>query len=257
MVGFLYSVQGVPIPIRSIKFPGSSPEIEAVLQKTAQGSILGKDFSMSGVEANARYGLLPQYRMRGFLRAKFATPAARLQRPGSSDVEVTLPVSEGLMYTLAGMNWSGNTAYAAGELRKQVRVADGQAANQVEIEEELGGISKIYGTRGYMRARLEPQYAFDDAARKVTINVNVFEGDQYRMGDLAFEGLAPNAADALRKLWKLRTGDVYDSSYPQLFFATAARQFDLSHLSIQIEQAEQAESKTVNVRLHFAPKAAQ
>lgn len=252
--GFLYKVEGAKLPVSSIEFAGASTVLNVVLQKVAQSALLGQNYSQSAVRSIAALDFLPQYHIRGFLRASFGIPGATLRDRVTGDVAVTLPVSEGFSYDLAAVRWSGNTVFPAGELAKALKVQFGKPANQVQLEDDLGGISKIYGTRGHIEAGLQPRFTFDDAARTVTVDVEVHEGNQYRTGDLRFEGLSDKAVDSLRKLWRLRPGDVYDTSYPGLFVATAARQFDFSHLSVQIRQEPIRDSKIVNTTLSFAPK---
>ena len=254
ILGFVYKVEGVKIPIRKIDFPGASPEMSAVLEEVARGKLLGNDFSVNGLRVAGAHDLIPQYRMRGFLRAEFGTPTATLVDRANGDVAVSLPVTEGISYELAGIQWSGNSVFSATELAKVVKAPLGKPANQMQLEDDLGGISKIYGTRGYMAAHLEPRFSFDDAAKKVMVAVDVREGDQYHMGDLRIEGLNEGSAQSLRKIWKLRAGDVYDTSYPGLFLAGAARQVDMSTLKVQIMQQSKPDSKTVDVTLRFTPK---
>jgi outer membrane protein assembly factor BamA len=123
-----------------------------------------------------------------------------------------------------------------------------------QLEEDMGGISKVYGTRGYMEAHLEPKFSFDDAGPSVAAEIQVREGDQYHQGDVQFTGLTESAAAALRKLWKLHPGDVYDTSYPNLFLKDASRQFDFSQMQVGLAQQAHRESKTVDVVVRFTRK---
>lgn len=253
VTGFLYKVEGVKIPIRTVEFTGASPEVGAILLKKAQTILLNNDYSENTVGSVARLDFLPEYRMRGYLKAEFGSPEATLHGE-SGAVAVRVPVTEGAMYSVSSLQWSGNTVFQANELVKQLKQKQGQAANQVQLEEDLGGISKNYGTRGYMEARLVPRFNFDDAAHTVLVEIDVHEGDLYRMGKLRFEGLAQNAADSLRKLWTLKEGEPYDASYPGLFLSGASRQYNLSGLRVQFVTQPRRETKTVDLILRFEPK---
>lgn len=208
VVAFVYSVEGIKLPIRSIELPGVSTDLDTVLQKIVATSLLGQDYSESRLRSAAALDLLPQYRMRGFLRAKFGAPLAELQDRATGAVAVRLPVTEGNCYQLASVRWSGNSAFSASELGKALKVRSGEVANQLQLEADLGGISKIYGTRGYLEARLQPKYSFDDSAKTVSVDVDVREGGQYRMGKVTFTGLTEDASAPLYKLWKLQVGDI-------------------------------------------------
>jgi outer membrane protein assembly factor BamA len=254
VLGFVYSVQGVKLPIRSLELPGVSADLDTVLQKIAATSLLGQDYSENRLRNVAALDFLPEYHRRGFLRAKFGAPVAELQDRATGAVAVRLPVTEGNRYQLASIRWSGNTVFSANEMGKAVKVRPGEVADQLELEEDLGGISKVYGTRGYMEARIQPKYSFDDSAKTVSVDMDVREGDRYRMDKVTFTGLTENSSALLYKLWKLHTGDVYDASYPDLFLMTAGRNLNLSGLKVQVSQVIQHDSKLVDVTLRFTPK---
>jgi outer membrane protein assembly factor BamA len=57
----------------------------------------------------------------------------------------------------------------------------------------------------------------DDATRRFVLDVTVEEGSQFRLGELTITGMDDQDADALRKKWTLKTGDIYDDSYIQQF----------------------------------------
>jgi outer membrane protein assembly factor BamA len=169
-------------------------------------------------------------------------------------VAVRLPVSEGLQYKLFAVQWSGNRVLSNDELARALKDKVGAPLNQVQLEEDLGGISRVYGTRGYIEVRLNPKFSFDDAGATVVAEIQVQEGNQYHQGGVQFTGLTESAAAPLRKLWKLQPGDVYDTSYPGLFLKDASRQFDFSQLQVGLAQQIHHESKTVDVVFRFTRK---
>jgi len=251
ILGFLYTVGGVNLPVRSIEFVGASPEMNSVLQKVAASTVIDANYSLSKLRTNADLDFLPQYRMRGFLQAKFGEPAGKLQDATTGAVSVQLPVKEGLQYKLAGVQWSGNMAFSTSDLSKALRLKIGQPLNQEELEEELGGITRIYGTRGYLDAKLKPSFTFDDAGANAMVHIEAQEGAQYHFGELQFANVSESAAAPLRKFWKLRAGDVYDNSYSGTFISQAGRTFDFSQFRIQVIEQAHRDTKTVDVVFHF------
>jgi outer membrane protein assembly factor BamA len=255
LIGFSYSVEGVKIPVVSVEFPGASAEMAAILQKSAAGStLIGDNYSESKVRSIAGLDFVAQYHMRGYLKVAFGDPVAQLRDRTLGSVAVTLPVQQGMQYKLAGIQWSGNKAFPQDELVKALKSQPGEPLDQVKMEEEVGGISRVYGTRGYMDARMDPQYHCDDASQTVAVVVQVHEGEQYHVGTVEFHGLSENATASLRQQWKLHPGDPYDSSYPGLFLSGIGRQFDLSRVKIQYKQQPNRDTKTVDLSFTFAPK---
>jgi Surface antigen variable number repeat len=255
VTGFLYTVEGVNLPIRSMGLAGVSTEMNEALQKIARSTLISRNYSRSRVRTIATSDFLPQYRMRGFLKAAFDEPLATLQDRATSSVAVRLPVNEGLQYKLSTVRWAGNHAFSVDELTKALKGKVGTPLNQMQLEEDLGGISKVYGTRGYVEARLNPGFSFDDSGPSVAAEIQVEEGDQFHQGDVQFAGLSESAAAALRRLWKRPPGDVYDTSYASLFLQGASQQFDLSQMQVRLAQQVHRETKTVDVTFRFTRKA--
>lgn len=255
LIGFSYAVEGVKIPVVSVEFPGASAEMAAILQKSAAGStLIGDNYSETKVRSIAGLDFVAQYHMRGYLKVVFGNPVALLRDRTLGSVAVTLPVQQGVQYKLAGIQWTGNKTFSQDELTKVLRSEPGKTLDQLKMEEEVGGVSKIYGTRGYMDARLDPQYTCDDSSQTVAVVIQVHEGEQYHLGTVEFHGLSERATASLRQQWKLHPGDPYDSSYPGLFLSGIGRQFDLSRVKIQYKQQPNRDTKTVDLSFTFAPK---
>jgi outer membrane protein assembly factor BamA len=71
---------------------------------------------------------------------------------------------------------------------------------------------------------LKPDIEFADANQRVTYRINIKEGDQYRMGTLNINGLPAADTNRLKAMWKLQTGDVYDTHYSEEFMRLALPQ---------------------------------
>lgn len=253
ILGFMFTVEGVKIPIRTVDFPGVDAEMLPVLKGVASPKI-GSDYTESGLRAFSRLDLLPEYQKRGYLRARMQPPEFVLVDAASNAVSVKLPVVEGLCYQLTSVEWFGNTAFSAKELANALKVQIGKAANQLQLQDDLGGIEKKYGTKGYMEARLNSLPTFDDVAKAVSFRVEVTEGAQYHFGSVRVEGATEAISKKFGELWKLRKGDVFDSSYALLFFQALGQQVDLSRLRVSIAGNKDKETKTVDVVFRFAPR---
>lgn len=250
IIGFRYTVEGVRIPIRAVDFPGAAPEMVAILKEVAASKI-GSDFSETVLLTFSRLDLLPQYMSRGYLQARFGALEFTPADAATNSVAVRLPVREGLCYRLKEVQWSGNSAFPGQELAKLLKVKIGTTANSVQLDEDLGAISRNYGTRGYMRPRLKANPTFNDEEKTVSFRIDVTEGDQYRMGVMRMEGASEAVTEKGAELWKLRAGDVYDSSYAQQFLKDLFQEFDLRAFRISIGQPLNQEKKTVDVVLRF------
>lgn len=250
ILGFRFTVQDVHIPIRAVEFPGATPEMAAVLKEKSTAKI-GSDYSQGALHAFTRLDLMPEYMTRGYLQAHFQAPEFTVADHATNSVAVRLPVQGGLCYQLKGVEWLGNTAFPAKELARVLKVKTGDVANKVQFDEDLGGISKIYETRGYMHARLKAVPMFNDDEKSVSFRVEVTEGDQFHMGNVQLEGASEALARKIQELWKLPAGDAFDSSYTGFFLKELGQQFDLRPYRISMRNTVNQESKTVDVLLRF------
>jgi len=170
-----------------------------------------------------QHQLLPVYYSRGYLKAAFGEPQPKVIKKPSADneegprnltvVDVFYAVTPGQQYKIKGMQWSGNKEFPTDLLQKMVRAQPGEIANTVRIGDNLKDIQKLYGSKGYVTATVKADAEFDDATATAVIHLDVKEGYVYHMGELEFRGLDNSLTAKLRNAWKIRPGEVYDSTY--------------------------------------------
>src|SRR5207302_9525470 len=108
--------------------------------------------------------------------------------------------------------WSANTAFAAEQLQPVIQLPAAPYANPVQLGDDLQAVQKLYGTRGYMAARVHPFAQMDDTQSTVAYELQVHEGGVYHKGELEIQGLDARTTARLVEGWKLRGGDIYDAS---------------------------------------------
>lgn len=218
ILGHMFSVTGVKMPICTFHFPGAKNVPEAKLADVSKGELSDTDYSSELVRGFAGMKLFAIYRELGQLRAQFAAPVAKPDPKCKSGVEVTIPVDEGLIYSWGQTDWSGPNALTVDQLNEILGAKQGDVANGLKFDKGVMAVMKAYGRQGYLEARVRPTPEFDDSAQKVTYKVEIREGPQYRMGGLLFKGLTERDAKALRDAWRLKRGEVFDQGYLDEFF---------------------------------------
>jgi outer membrane protein assembly factor BamA len=221
----VFKVKDAKIRICSIRFEGARDELKPQLLKEMQG-LLKTVYSRMDVGLFAGAALTPFYRNRGFLKVQFRNADAQLVPDGEckDGVVVTVPVEEGLLYRWDKAVWSGNQVLSAQELDEALAMKQGEVADLSKISRGNGSVARAYGKKGYMKIYLVPVPVFDDARALVSYQIKVNEGNQYRMGLLAISGLPEDETKKLNDMWKLKTGDVFDSSYPGDFVRMAIKE---------------------------------
>jgi outer membrane protein assembly factor BamA len=220
----LFSVSGVPIPICSLHFPGATnvPEMKLV---TSSAQLTNADYSQKTTVAFSTYVLFLIYRQEGQLKAKFGPPATKLESSTKcKGVELSIPVEEGPIYLWDKAEWVGNEALSASDLADALGMHPGEVANGAKIDKGLLEVARTYGHTGHLDAMVNGTPEFDDAKNRVSYKMTVKEGQQFKMGKLTIKGLEEADANALSERWKLRNGEVFDSSYSDRFFRIDARE---------------------------------
>ena len=154
-------------------------------------------------------------------------------------------------YKTTEIEFSGYKAFPVEKLRELIHQQSGQPANAVQLANDLEGIKKLYGTRGYMAASIQPTPEMDDAQSTVKYLLQFHEGEVYKMGDLEIRGLDSSTTARLVERWKLLASDPYDSSYPQRFLDETRNLLPPGAWKIAQHESINEKDKTVDVTLRF------
>jgi outer membrane protein assembly factor BamA len=262
-----YSVSDLLIRVRRIEFTGAGPS-ELPLLEAAARRLPDPEYSRNRINLFAEHQLLPIYHARGYLKASFSQPQPKVVRQGVGDpgddsrnltvVDVTLGVDPGPQYKLVRIEWSGNQEFATEKLQGFIHAHPGAPANAVELAADLEEVRNLYGSHGYLNAtvKLEPQ--LDDAAATAIYHLAVREDNVYHMGELEFRGVDNILAAKLRTRWKLRPGEVYDSSYLRQFLTEANKLLPTNFdWGIETHVTPNSHDKSVDVEIHYTVKATQ
>jgi len=261
LTAIAYRVEEVGIRIRSVEFPGASPEQTTLLTTAARG-LTGAEYLRSTIAAVAKFDLLPVYLQRGYLKAVFGPsdarvapqPAPAADAQGSADVQVDaiVPVTAGKVYSTSSVDWKGTSAIATVELAPLLHLPPGQPADAVRLVRDLENVSKHYRSRGYMMVQIKPDAQFDDDKSTVHYDLNIVEGDLYKMGELEIAGLDTQAKARMLAAWTLREGQPYNADYPSKFLDDTRQLVPRGvQWAVSIHETPDAKDKTVDVEIRF------
>jgi outer membrane protein assembly factor BamA len=255
----VYRLEEVSIRIQGIEFPGASPDLTPLLTAAAR-RLIGAEYTRSALATAVKFDLLPVYLQRGYLKAAFAPsdarvlPAETTGEQSSTDVEVDaiVPVTPGKVYSTTSVDWKGASAISTAELAPLLHLPPGQPADAVRLHRDLESLSRLYRSRGYMTVQVKSEAQFDDEKSTVHYDVNVVEGDLYKMGELEITGIDTQAKARLEAAWTLHQGQPFNADYPKKF------QEDTGSLlprglrwGVTIHESLDAKDKTVDVEIHY------
>jgi outer membrane protein assembly factor BamA len=258
-----YTVSDVLIRVHNVDFIGAGPN-ELPLLDSAARKLSGVEYSRDGFSTLVQREFLPVYHAHGYLKASFGAPQPRVVKAETDAdeprnltlVDVSLVVAPGQQYKLDRLEWSGNREVPTDLLQSMVPVKLGQPANPVQLADDLAAVKTLYGSRGYITASFKPEARFDDAAGTVAIRLNVNEGNIYHMGDLEFRGIDNSLTAKLRNAWKIRPGEVFDSTYPKQYLPEARKLLPATlDWDIDPHVTANVRDKTVDVDFQVTAKA--
>ncbi|MGA8774016.1 MAG: POTRA domain-containing protein [Terriglobales bacterium] len=283
--GIEYRVEEVSIHIRNVQFPGASPE-QAVFLTAAAHQLTDADYFRSKLAAVAQFDLLPLYLQRGYLKAAFGpseahvvsgaegkandnktdtattdtksndsnTAAPQTDDTNANDIEVdvNLPVVPGKVYSVSGVTWKGNSAVTTDEASRVFHLEVGRPADAVRLTNDQDSLTKLYRSNGYMTAQIKPDAQLDDEKGEVHYDINVTEGDLYKMGTLEIVGVDTPSKDRLHDAWKLREGRPYNAEYTRQFLDNAPGLLPRGlRFSASVNEELDKKEKLVDVTIQF------
>jgi outer membrane protein insertion porin family len=124
-------------------------------------------------------------------------------------VRITIPVKEGEVHKFGSVSVTGNTVFTSEQILGDFPLKEGETLARKPIQARVDAFGEAYRMRGYIYAYVDPEYK-DRGNNVVDVNLNVYEGDQFRLGRLEFEGNTTTKDKVLRREIFLEEGQIMD-----------------------------------------------
>ena len=124
-------------------------------------------------------------------------------------VQITIPVTEGEVHKFGKVTVEGNNVFTADNIIGNWPLKEGETLARKPIQTRLDAFGEAYRMRGYIYAYVDADYV-DRGNNVVDVNVRVYEGDQFRLGRLEFEGNTTTKDKVLRREIFLEEGMIMD-----------------------------------------------
>ena len=170
----------------------------------------------------------------------FATVKHEAKTIGGSGQQLSFVITDGPKAKIKKISFSGNSVYSDAKLRAKLKNLKEPGlfnlswlggkttyteqkwlgGDEKDPHGDRGRIEDFYLDNGYVTSRIgQPRITYiDDKPGKkkptkyMTIEIPVTEGDQYRVGEVKFEGLTVLKEDFVRGFFKMHPNDVYNDS---------------------------------------------
>lgn len=151
------------------------------------------------------------YQDHGYMDVAFGDPqiVAVGRNTKKPRVKLVIPVKEGGVYKFGKVSVEGNKVFTSEQIIGSWPLTEGQTISRKPIADRLESFGDAYRMRGYIYAYVDPEYVRRDG-NIVDVKVKVFEGDQFRLGRLEFEGNTTTKDKVLRREIFIEEGSVMD-----------------------------------------------
>jgi outer membrane protein insertion porin family len=197
--------------IRDIDFIGNTRIRTSVLQEKIDLR-LGRVYNPVDVQ-RARERLVDHYEEEGYFEVQISPDVDPFP---DGDVRVVFVITEGRRMTIDEIAIHGNQGLSDRLIKRAMATQERQyfvlrgTVQRQRLEEDVERILALYNDHGYIQARVESHDVRVDRDRaRVSVDMTVVEGPQYRVGDVQVTGvtLLPEA-EVLRQV-RFKPGEVF------------------------------------------------
>ena len=163
-----------------------------------------------------RQKIIEAYQGRGFtdINVQFRVDPIEEKR-GTARVVYT--IDEGVKGAVRSVRFEGNTHFSDRVLRKQMKtrgktliafIDKSGRLDEVQLQRDLDSIKEYYQNHGYIDVEVR-DVRKERQNGPLVITIAVDEGAQYHVGKMTFTGQKVTTEEKLRKVLKMKEGDVY------------------------------------------------
>ena len=149
------------------------------------------------------------YRDFGYKDVQIGEPRIQQLAGRKQRVRITIPITEGEVHTFGSVSLDGETVFEEAALIGSWPLTEGEVLKRQPIQARIDFIEELYRRRGYIYSYVDTEY-LEREDNVVDVKLNVFEGEQFRLGRLEFRGNTVTKDKVLRREIYLDEGDVMD-----------------------------------------------
>jgi outer membrane protein insertion porin family len=235
--------------LEGVRFKGHK-EIKEKDMKEAVGLVSGQVVAPKDV-ARGRQRILELYGDKGYLRASVEGRLFDAQEQGT--VFLQFDIVEGDKVRIAAVNIIGAQAIDSGTIRKQMETKPKRWWRKSEFkadtyQQDKERILAFYRSKGYQQATiLRDSIYYDESRSRLFIDIEIEEGLQYHVGSVSWEGNELFSSAELAKQLKMKEGDVFRFSSPELAYLAKSAYFERGYLDTEIIPRETIRGDSIDV----------
>lgn len=252
----IYLVQGNPT-LTDIRFEGNTKYKDSKLLKTIESKI-GRPLNDRRLFEDAQ-AIKKLYQKAGY-------PATKVDYVRSIDEQAgrataTFKVEEAPKIRIEDVIFEGATAFKQSKLRKVIKtrqwwmfswLTGSGSYKEDQFEEDRDKLADFYRNEGYLDFELKDVKFDYPEPKRMVMRLQVFEGRQYRVGSVGFNGVTLIDTNAIAKGLKMPTGKVFTPTglYDDMEIVEDAYGI-IGHIDARVRPQKSANVETGNMDLVY------
>ncbi|GMO64847.1 MAG: outer membrane protein assembly factor BamA [Endomicrobiia bacterium] len=147
------------------------------------------------------------YKNNGFIDYQFISLTTKYNDT-KTEMFITLNINEGNRYKIDSVTYDGNFIVDDKQMKKVIRVKNGEIFDQYKVEEAVDRIRKSYFNKGYLKVVVKPCFNKKDISGTVDLNFLVEENEVFYLGNIYINGLLSTKDKVIRREILLKPGNV-------------------------------------------------
>lgn len=196
--------------------------------------------------------ILTEYEKKGYPNAEVKTHFEEK----AEKTTLVFDVKEGKKIRIKRITFIGNSAFSDRKLRRQIDTKQKSLFRkgifiEDKLEEDKLKLQRFYRERGYITAQVQQDsvYTINDG-NWLAVDITLFEGPQFKMGEITVSGESLFTEDELKDKFKLKRGDIfkfnkYEKSIADIYFAYQEE----GYIYAQIADERRLRGDTADVQL--------
>ncbi|MDM0085854.1 MULTISPECIES: outer membrane protein assembly factor BamA [unclassified Variovorax] len=208
--------EGEPARIREVRVVGNKAFSESTLLSLFDqdsGGYLSwytKSNQYSRAKLNADLETLRSYYLtRGYLEFRIDSTQVAIS-PDRSDLTVTVNITEGDKFVVAGVKLDGNYLGREEEFKSLVTIKPGQPYNGEQLTDTTKAFTDYFGTFGYAFARVEAQPEIDRTNNRVTLTLKAEPSRRVYVRRVSIGGNNRTRDEVIRREFRQYEASWYD-----------------------------------------------
>ncbi|MBS1959553.1 MAG: outer membrane protein assembly factor BamA [Bdellovibrionales bacterium] len=193
----------------------SDAKLKSIFAETKEGDSVSF-LSSSGTFKEASFKIDLQrlqywYLEHGYLKFRFENPIITIS-DDKKYVYISIYVEEGDPYTVGGYDFSGDLLFPKDELKKEVKMLEGQTFSISARNADILRLTEKYQDLGYAFVNVVPKMDFNEENKTVSMDYSFEKGNLVYFGEIRILGNSKTYDKVIRRELRIYEGELFSGS---------------------------------------------